>query len=59
MNIHVQVFVSTCIFISLGIVAQILSIIESEQNRFYFILSRLWGIHYVLGTKLGIFQLYL
>ena len=35
MNFHVQVFVWTCIFISLGIVAQILIIMESEENRFY------------------------
>ena len=59
MNFHVQVFVWTCIFISLGIVAQILIIMESEENRFYFILSYFWRIHSVLGTKLDISYLYL
>ena len=59
MNFHVQVFVWTCIFIFLGIVAQILIIMESEENRFYFILSDFWRIHYVLGTKLDISYLYL
>lgn len=46
-------------FVSLGIVAQILIIMENEENRFYFILSHFWRIHYVLGTKLDISYLYL
>ena len=42
-------------FISLGIVAQILIIMESEEYRFYFILSHFWRMFWALSWTFPIY----